>query len=29
MSTEIAGFDKLLNLIDEVKELPGKVQKKV
>lgn len=29
MSTEIAGFDKLLNLIDEVKELPEKVQKKV
>ena len=29
MSTEIAGFDKLLNLIDEVKELPERVQKKV
>lgn len=29
MSTEIAGFDKLLSLIDEVKELPEKVQKRV
>ena len=29
MSTEIAGFDKLFNLLDEVKELPEKVQKKV
>ncbi|EKU10130.1 HK97-gp10 family putative phage morphogenesis protein [Campylobacter showae] len=29
MSTEIAGFDKLLNLIDKVKELPERVQKKV
>lgn len=29
MSTKIAGFDKLFSLIDEVKELPEKVQKKV
>ena len=29
MSTEIAGFDKLLNLINAVKELPERVQKKV
>lgn len=29
MSTEAVGFDKLFSLLDEVKELPEKVQKKV